>query len=167
MFSLRARSFAKSIHIQNSQFNNILATCQLNKEQDDLGIYNVEHLLGWIRSSAILKALLCSRRGKTRALTWVHLNNNQFDNVGFGKRNKAKASVWLHSAQWAFFDNNQFVDSALMQIEHTVGEPVTQFSQNVFEGTPEPVITELYSKRATTKTANRTSKAGQQAGAMH
>jgi len=172
VFAAGARSFAKSIHIQNSQFNNITGNVlQLNKEQDDLGIYNVEHLLVQDSQFSNVKgAALLIRRGGTDESTFgprVHLNNNQFNNVGFGKRNKAKASVWLHGAQWAFFDNNQFVDSASMQIEHTVGEPVTQFSQNVFEGTPEPVITELYSKRATTKTANRTSRAGQQAGAMH
>ena len=71
-------------------------------------------------------------------------------NVGNGKRNKSGSSVLLHGVQVTTLQGNTIVGSASLQINHTVGEPVTRVINNRFITTPKPEIRELYSDQTDT-----------------
>jgi len=71
------------------------------------------------------------------------MRNNNIEQAGLGKRNKAKASVYLHGVQVTDIDDNTFVQSAPVVVEHTVGEPKTAIRNNVFKKTAKPAIEEL------------------------
>ncbi|MFT4941440.1 MAG: poly(beta-D-mannuronate) lyase [Paraglaciecola sp.] len=143
------RSFADYIRVTNSQFSHITGDLfRLNKEIDDLGIYNAEYLT--ISDSSVQHvqgAIAKVYRGGTDESTFgphVVLNNNKFNDVGQGKRNKSQASLALLGVQVTTITNNKFIDSAPVVIDHTVGEPKTSIIDNVFEGTPEPILKQLF-----------------------
>lgn len=156
-FDAGNRSFADYIHVSNSQFRQITGDLfRLNKEIDDLGIYNAEYLT--ITDSNVEHvegAIAKVYRGGTDESTFgphVVLINNQFNDVGQGKRNKSAASLALLGVQVTTISNNEFSGSAPIVIDHTVGEPVTLVKGNTFADTPEPVITERYAKGPLTAT---------------
>lgn len=149
LFDSGSRAFADSITVQNNQFSNITGDLfRLNKEQDDLGIYNAEYLT--IRNNRIdnVKGALVNlyRGGKDESTFGPHLffDNNEVVNSSQGKRNKSSATIKLHGVQVADIKNNSFSDSALIDIEHTVGEPVTGITGNKFINTSAPTVVELY-----------------------
>ncbi|MFT6898806.1 MAG: poly(beta-D-mannuronate) lyase [Paraglaciecola sp.] len=157
------RSFADYIRVTNSQFSHITGDLfRLNKEIDDLGIYNAEYLT--ISDSSVKHvqgAIAKVYRGGTDESTFgphVILNNNQFSDVGQGKRNKSQASLALLGVQVTNIANNKFLNSAPVIIDHTVGEPKTSIVDNVFEGTPKPIIKQLFplSGATITMTGNKT-----------
>ena len=141
-FSAGARSFATLLSITNSQFDTISGhVLALNKEKDDLGIYNVE-VLNFENNtfSDVQGALALIYRGGTDESTFgpkVTITKNVLTNVGLGKRNKRKASLFLHGVQKTQIRNNEFHASAPVKIEHTVGEPQTSYSGNTFKNTKE------------------------------
>ena len=69
--------------------------------------------------------------------------NNTLKNVGFGARNKAQASIYVHGVQVTNIKENEFVKSAPIVVEHTVGEPKTEISNNTFNATKTPNVKEL------------------------
>ena len=149
LFDSGSRAFADSIVVNNNQFSNITGDLfRLNKEQDDLGIYNAEYLT--IRNNSIekVKGALVNlyRGGKDESTFGPHLyfDNNKVVNSSQGKRNKSSATIKLHGVQVADIKNNTFSDSALIDIEHTVGEPVTGVTGNNFINTLAPTVVELY-----------------------
>ncbi|MBW8189418.1 alginate lyase [Neiella marina] len=148
VFDSGARAFADYIDISDSVFSNITGDIlRLNKEQDDLGIYNAEYVrLNNNRFEKVEGAIAKVYRGGSDESTFgphVILNKNMIGDVGNGKRNKEKASLMLHGVQVSVLDNNQFASSAPVIVEHTVGEPKTTIVNNVFEKTGEPKVTEL------------------------
>lgn len=150
-FDAGNRSFADYIRVTNSQFSHITGDLfRLNKEIDDLGIYNAEYLS--ISDSTVKHlegAIATVYRGGTDESTFgphVILDNNKFIEVGQGKRNKAQAALTLWGVQVATITDNAFTDSAPVMIDHTVGEPVTLVKNNSFVDTLGPVITERYAK---------------------
>ncbi|MBT3137191.1 polysaccharide lyase 6 family protein [Alteromonas sp. ALT199] len=139
-FSAGARSFAALLSITNSQFDTISGhVLALNKEKDDLGIYNVEVLnLENNTFNDVSGALALVYRGGTDESTFgpkVTIEKNVLTNVGLGKRNKRKASIFLHGVQKTQIRNNVFNASTPVKIEHTVGEPQTSYSGNKFNDT--------------------------------
>lgn len=153
-FSAGARSFASLFSVTNSHFQSISGgVFLLNREHDDLGIYNVEVLS--VENSVfedIEGALALVYRGGTDESTFgpkVTLSNNTVSNVGKGKRNKRGASIFLHGVQKSLVQNNRFNTSAPVHIEHTVGEPQTSISKNKFNDTPAPIVIDFLSHRQT------------------
>ena len=144
-FSAGARSFATHFSVTNSHFETISGNVfAFNKEKDDLGIYNVEVLnISNNVFENVSGALALIYRGGTDESTFgpkVTLSDNTLTKVGHGKRNKRKASIFLHGVQKTNIRNNTFDSSAKVRIEHTVGEPQTTLSQNSFSNTDKPSI---------------------------
>lgn len=152
-FAAGARSFATSFNIENSEFSNITGNILLfDKERDDLGIYNVE-VLNFSNNhiEQVDGALALIYRGGTDESTFgpkVTFFKNQLERVGLGKRNKSKASIFLHGVQQALLKRNDIKSSAKVVIEHTVGEPKTSIVKNLFENTPDPKVIDFLSQGA-------------------
>ena len=138
-------TFANSIRIDNSTFENITGTVlQLNPEIDDLGIYSAENI---VISNSMFRnidgAVANIYRGGTDESTFgphVHVTNSVVENTGLGSRNKAKASFRLWGVQDTDILTNTFNQSAPIWVTHTVGDPVTVLSENKFVDTAEPTI---------------------------
>ena len=155
VFDAGYRSMADSITISNSVFENITGDIlRLNKEQDDLGIYNVEYLtIVNSQFKDIQGAVAKIYRGGTDESTFgphVYIHNSRFENIGKGKRNKHRASLYLHGVQDTDLLDNQFLDLLPVVIEHTVGEPQTLIENNVFANTSLPKVTEVFTKGEST-----------------
>ena len=121
--------------------------CSWNRESDDLGIYNGEYVA--IQRSAfrnIQGSVADIYRGGTDESTFgphFELSGSTIENVGHGKRNKARASVRLLGVQATNIRGNTFRESQPVRVIHTVGGPVTQFADNEFSATEEPVVAEI------------------------
>jgi poly(beta-D-mannuronate) lyase len=138
-------TLANRIEIRNSRFANISgAVLELDKETDDLGLYNAEYVT--IEDSGfenIGKALAVLYRGGTDESTFgphFELSSSRLSDVGNNKRNKSRASVSLLGVQLAEISNVEFIDSKPVIVTHTVGGPVTKIVSNRFERTPAPEI---------------------------
>ncbi|MCM2678561.1 polysaccharide lyase 6 family protein [Echinimonas agarilytica] len=147
-FDSGSRAFAFAIDFHNNQFKAITGDIlRLNKETDDLGIYNAEYIrLTGNHFEHVKGALADVYRGGTDESTFgphFIFENNQVRDAGLGKRNKLKASIRLHGNQVANISHNLFKDSAKVMLEHTVGEPQSLIRGNEFNGTPKPEIVEL------------------------
>ncbi len=138
-------TFAERIEIHNSSFSNITgAILALDKETDDLGLYNAEYVvIADSKFENIGKALLTIYRGGTDESTFgphVEINNSELNSVGMNNRNKTAASVHLHGIQVVTIRDNQFRQSNPIRVVQTVGEPVTKIVDNLFADTPAPEI---------------------------
>ncbi|WP_078061800.1 polysaccharide lyase 6 family protein [Catenovulum maritimum] len=161
-FDAGSRSFADHITIKNSVFKNITGDfLRLNKETDDLGIYNAEYVtLKDNEFDNIGGALLDLYRGGTDESTFgphAYVKGNKIHNIGHSKRNKINAAIKLHGVQQSYVSGNQFTQSELIKVEHTVGDPVTEIENNQFTATAKPEAVELVFKQASTaKITNNT-----------
>ncbi|GAC15340.1 polysaccharide lyase 6 family protein [Aliiglaciecola lipolytica] len=149
------RAMADHILITDSTFENITGdVLRLDKEQDDLGIYNAEYVT--IKNSTfsnIEGAVAKIYRGGTDESTFgphFRMSNSEISNVGGGKRNKTESSIFLLGVQQTLLQDNQFNQSKVVTIDHTVGEPRTQILDNTFIATPMPKVTETYAKGPST-----------------
>ncbi|MCW8926224.1 MAG: polysaccharide lyase 6 family protein [Xanthomonadales bacterium] len=138
-------TFADHISIRDSVFSDVTgAVLQLDKETDDLGLYNVEYVdITGSTFTDIGKTLLSAYRGGTDESTFgphVNISNNELNSVGNNKRNKTGASVYMLGVQLADIFNNEFVDSKPVRAMLTVGDPVTTIIGNSFKNTPAPEI---------------------------
>jgi poly(beta-D-mannuronate) lyase len=147
-FALAKHTFADRIEIRNSTFRNVTgAVLALNREDDDLGIYNGEYIR--IDDSEFKKiggAVADIYRGGTDESTFgprFTLRASTIDDVGKNKRNKSKASIRLHGVQATDIHDNVFVDSRPIRVTETVGEPVTRLSGNALDGTAETEILQI------------------------
>ncbi|HSG98204.1 MAG TPA: polysaccharide lyase 6 family protein [Woeseiaceae bacterium] len=147
-FALAKHTFADRIEIRNSTFRNVTGSVlALNREDDDLGIYNGEYIT--IDSSEFRKiggAVADIYRGGTDESTFgphFTLRASTIDDVGNNKRNKSEASIRLHGVQATDIHGNVFVDSRPIRVTETVGEPVTRLSGNTYDGTAEPEILQI------------------------
>ena len=147
-FTPAKHTFADRIEITDSSFRNITGSVlALDKEIDDLGIYNGEYIS--ITGSSfrnIEGAVADIYRGGTDESTFgphFELRSSTLEAVGYGSRNKSEASVRLHGAQDTDIADNEFLDSRPVRVRHIVGEPVTAMSSNRFVGTPEPILIEF------------------------
>ncbi|MEP1868176.1 MAG: chondroitinase-B domain-containing protein [Paraglaciecola sp.] len=150
VFDAGNRSFADEIKFTNSTFKNITGDIlRLNKETDDLGIYNAEYI--YFNNNTVENvegAIAKVYRGGTDESTFgphFLMEGNVIENVGKGSRNKSLASLVLHGSQVTLIANNKLMNSASVNIEHTVGEPVTEISDNSFIKTLSPRVMELRS----------------------
>lgn len=143
--SAAKRTFADRISISGSSFRNVTGhVLSLDKEVEDLGIYNGEYVE--IRDSSfedVEGSIANIYRGGTDESTFgphFELSASTIRSVGTGSRNKTKASVRLHGVQDTRIFGNVFVDSEPVRITHTVGEPVTRIRDNEYRSTDVPVI---------------------------
>lgn len=139
-------AFANTITLKNNQFVNISGDIlRLDKEIEDLGIYNAEYVtLENNQFNQVKGALVKLYRGGSDESTFgphLLMSNNQVNDLGLGKRNKAKASLHLHGVQVTSIENNQLVNTAPIVVEHTVGEPITKIKDNQL--TQQPSVVEL------------------------
>lgn len=147
-FSTGKGAFADKIVLENNYFNRVSGDIlKLDSEIEDLGIYNAEYIvINNNQFNEVRGAVAKIYRGGTDESTFgpqLSFLNNTLSNVGKGKRNKSASSLYLHGAQVSNIAENTFENSALIKIEHTVGEPKTNISDNVFVDTTGPSIKEL------------------------
>lgn len=144
-FSLAKHTFADRIAISGSEFRNITGhVLFMNKESEDLGIYNGEYVSIVDSTFVDIEGTVADiYRGGTDESTFgphFELRGSTLQSVGHGKRNKSAASIALHGVQATSIHDNVFVNSKPIRIVETVGEPVSTLSNNRFDGTEAPVI---------------------------
>lgn len=138
-------TFAEHIEIHHSEFQNVTgAILALDKETDDLGLYNAEYVvIAGSKFTNIGKVVLTIYRGGTDESTFgphVGISDTVVESAGKNKRNKTGAAIHLHGIQVVSIEDNIFKDSKAIKVVQTVGEPVTKIIDNVFDGTPAPEI---------------------------
>ena len=133
-------TFADSIDIINTEMVNITGpVLALDKETDDLGIYNVENVT--IKDSKftdIQGSVANIYRGGTDESTFgpiVVVEGNEFTNTGLGARNKTGASLKFHGVQKLHVSDSTWNESAPLELYLTNGEPITIIKDVVMKGT--------------------------------
>ena len=144
-------SFADYIELTGNTFTNITGDfLRLNKEIEDLGIYNAEYVtLKNNTFNNVQGTLVNLYRGGTDESTFgphLAMFENKINNSSNGKRNKTSSSLYLHGVQVTNVENNTFNNTADIVIEHTVGEPITEVTNNVLKKTASPSVKELHAK---------------------
>lgn len=144
LFKVYQNTFADSIVLRNSRFTNITGSVlSLNKENEDLGIYNAENVV--IENCAfkdIGGMVLNLYRGGTDESTFgpnLTIEKSTFNKVGLDRHNGLQASLYLHGVQVANLKNNVFKDSRPIKLFSTNGDPVTNITSCQFENTPKIV----------------------------
>ena len=133
-------TFADSIDVIDTEMTNVTGSVlALDKETDDLGVYNVENLnITGNRFTDIRGAVANVYRGGTDESTFgpiVVVDDNEFSNVGLGNRNKTSASLRFHGVQKLNISNTNWTDSAPLDLFLTNGEPITLIENVVMTGT--------------------------------
>ncbi len=141
-------AMADEVVLTSNTFDNVTGNViSLNTEIEDLGIYNAEYVI--VKNNTfdnVDGALLKLYRGGSDESTFgpqLQMSNKTLNNVGLGKRNKEQASVYVHGVQVTNIKSNKFIKSAPVVVEHTVGEPKTEISNNTFNATQSPSVKEL------------------------
>lgn len=135
-------TFADSIEILDTEMSNITGSIlSLDKETDDLGIYNVENVgIKNSRFTDIQGSIASIYRGGTDESTFgpiVVVEGNEFTNTGLGKRNKTGASLIFHGVQKLHVSNSNWNKSAPLELYLTNGEPITLIKDIVMNDTGE------------------------------
>jgi len=131
-------TMADSIVIRNCQFKNITGNVlEINKEYEDLGIYNAEYIvLENSNFSDVQNSVLTVYRGGTDESTFgpkVKVSDCSMTNCGKGKRNSGQNVIYLHGVQLARINNLKLNNSADFRLFLSNGEPVTQINNlNIF-----------------------------------
>jgi len=131
-------TFADSIALTNCTFHNITGhILNLNKETDDIGIYNAENVLidNCEFSDVGGTALHLYRGGKDESTFGpiLDLTNSSFVNVGHDKRNKQESAITLHGVQLADMHNLNFEKSKKVAMHLVVGEPLIMIEDTHFK----------------------------------
>ncbi|MDW7691842.1 polysaccharide lyase 6 family protein [Flammeovirgaceae bacterium SG7u.111] len=126
-------TFADSVLIENSRFTDVSGTIlELDKETDDIGIYNAEFVT--IKNSSfknIGAQIAAMHRGGSDESTFgplLFIDHCNFEKVGHQVKNKSGNGMTLLGVQKAIIQNSVFKDVKTIDIFHTVGEPITQIS---------------------------------------
>ena len=134
-------TFADVIEITDTEMSNITgAVLALDKELDDLGIYNGEYItISDSRFADVQGAVANIYRGGTDESTFgpiVRVENSEFDNIGRGGRNKSGASLKFHGVQRLEIANSTWNNSAPLELFLTNGEPITVIEDVAMIDTP-------------------------------
>ncbi|MYA35818.1 MAG: alginate lyase [Gammaproteobacteria bacterium] len=135
-------TFADSIEILDTEMSNITGSVlSLDKETDDLGIYNVENVsIKGSRFTDIQGAVANIYRGGTDESTFgpmVVIEGNEFANIGLGPQNRSAASLKFHGVQNLRISDSNWSDSAPIELFLTNGEPITVIENIVMTNTAE------------------------------
>ncbi len=131
-------TFADTIMFKNCSFKTISGNiASLDKETDDLGIYNAEHVIYEKNTFENVDGVILNLyRGGTDESTFgpiLNFNKCTIIKSGFGKRNKTGGSISLHGVQVADISKSSFNYSAPFIMFLTNGEPVTNIKNlNIF-----------------------------------
>lgn len=128
VLKVAASTFADTISIKNSTFSKISgAVLALDKETDDIGLYNAETVLIENSSFTDIEGAVCDLyRGGSDESTiagLLFINHSEFKNVGFGKKNTTNAAINLVGVQNTEIKNSVFSNSRGIKMLLTVGEP--------------------------------------------
>ena len=144
-------ALADEVTIKNSSFANISGmVVNAAAESDDYGQYNAEYVV--IEDSEFAKVqngIAAIYRGGTDESTFgphFRLSGSALSEVGQGKNNASGASLVLHGVQVTKIENNSFNQSAPLKIAHTVGNPSTVITNNIFDTGAGPEVEELFYK---------------------
>ncbi|RZV35454.1 MAG: alginate lyase [Chromatiales bacterium] len=135
-------TFADSIDIIDTEMTNVTGSIlSLDKETDDLGMYNVENvtIIGSMFTD-VQGAVANIYRGGTDESTFgpiVVVENNEFNNTGLGRRNKPGASLKFHGVQKLHISHSRWDGSAPLELYLTNGEPITVIKDVVMKDTAE------------------------------
>ena len=124
-------TFADAIYIADSKFENISGNVMaLDKETDDIGIYNAQYvnLLNCDFKNISGAVVSLYRGGKDESTFGPILNIDQctFKNIGFGSRNKLQSAIKLYGAQQIMIKNSIFDQSRNIEMHLVVGEPIVE-----------------------------------------
>lgn len=134
-------TFADSIVIRNCQFSNIDGgVLSLDKEYEDLGIYNVENVVIQHSDFSNIKGpVLNLYRGGTDESTFgpiLTISDCRLSNCGRGKRYTGQNVIYLHGIQWTKIDGLSLYDCGDFRLFLTNGGPVTSISKlNIYPKT--------------------------------
>ncbi|MEM7373401.1 MAG: chondroitinase-B domain-containing protein [Bacteroidota bacterium] len=131
-------TFADSVVLRNSRFENITGiVLGLDKETDDIGIYNAENVVidNCLFSNIEGAALTLHRGGRDESTfgPMLTIDHCTFDNIGDGKRNRTGSAIHLHGVQEIDIRNSIFRNSEEVEMFLAVGEPVVSFSHCNFD----------------------------------
>jgi poly(beta-D-mannuronate) lyase len=134
-------TFADSVEVINTEMTNITGSIlSMNKELDDLGIYNGENVtISGSTFTDIQGSVANIYRGGTDESTFgpiIVVADNEFTNVGLGRRNKSGASLKFHGAQKLHINGSNWNQSAPLELFLTNGEPITIIKDVVMNATP-------------------------------
>lgn len=126
-------TFADSVVFRNCIFRDITGSvASLNKETDDLGVYNAEYVIYEnCRFENVDGSVLNLYRGGTDESTFgpkLIFSGCKVLNCGHEKRNKFGASIYLHGVQVAEVEDSEFIQSAPVRLFLTNGEPRIRLS---------------------------------------
>ena len=130
-------TFADSVVIRNCSIENVSGhVIELNAENEDLGIYNAEHVvLEDSEFKHILGSVLNLYRGGTDESTFgpiFSMDRCTLTDVGKGIQNKSGSCILIHGVQQALIENSFFYESSPLTIFQTNGVPVTHVESNKF-----------------------------------
>lgn len=133
-------TFADSIDIIDTEMTNITgAILALDRETDDLGIYNVENVRIEGSSFTDIQGPVANiYRGGTDESTFgpiVNVSGSTFSNVGRGNRNKSGASLKFHGVQRLIISESNWTGSAPLDLYFTTGGPITRLRDLVMTNT--------------------------------
>lgn len=140
-----AGTFADSISIKNTQISSVSGSViALDKELDDIGIYNAESIvIDNCSFQDIEGAVVNAYRGGTDESTIagsLEINHSEFKNVGFGKKNTLNAAISLVGMQKTDIKNSVFDACNSIKMTLTVGEPKAYIHHNIFTQKPNFII---------------------------
>lgn len=140
VFRVYKNTFADSVSVVNCHFSNITGhVLELDKESDDIGIYNAENVvIKGCQFDKIGGTAVTLHRGGGDESTFgpiLEISNSTFDRVGNDKKNKYKASIAIHGVQWADMHDLKFNDSKQVNMFLTVGDPVIKVRNSEFVNT--------------------------------
>ena len=130
-------TFSDSIVAKNCSFSDISGSVfSLDKEYEDLGIYNVETMKVENCLFENVQGAACNLyRGGGDESTFgpmLEIESCNFINVGQGSKNRSNASIKIHGVQYANFKNNSFENSKAVDMYLSVGDPVIIFENTKF-----------------------------------
>ncbi|MGI9272740.1 MAG: polysaccharide lyase 6 family protein [Woeseiaceae bacterium] len=133
-------TFADSIEILDTEMSNITGSIlSLDKETEDLGIYNAENVtIKGSKFTDVQGSVANIYRGGTDESTFgpiVVIEGNEFINTGLGSRNRTAASLRFHGVQKLHISNSNWMSSAPLDLHLTNGEPITVIKDNVMQET--------------------------------
>lgn len=126
-------TFADYISITNSTFDNITGhVMALDKETDDVGIYNVEFVTLHNNSFSNIQGTVLSlhRGGKDESTfgPFLDIDHCTFENIGHGSRNKYDAAISMYGVQDIRIKNSVFVKTLPVKMHLVVGEPIVKIN---------------------------------------
>lgn len=137
-------TMADTILIKNTNFDQVTgAILSLDKEVEDLGMYNAEYvLIDKSNFKNVGSTIADVYRGGTDESTFgpnVSITECSFEEVGKAKRNKELSSLTFHGVQNLLIEDCHWTKSAPLKLFLTNGEPISVIKDCTFKDTEKVV----------------------------